>query len=263
VTIVRAVREYHEFFADELEHTMKGLGTKDRHLVRIMVMHSETDLRMIADAYFRKYKTALANRIHGDTGGNYRRLLLKLLDSSKEWCADFEARQRHLATQLLPMHHCISLHNPQFVQGLKDDLANHASYAFPPDISGQNAAAVYPTPGPTPQTAPMPLDPAHGKAQQGRSGRQPSQGRGQAAGVYPPPNSGAQPQAGGAGGAQAHAGVGAYPHAVGGPQAQAGGAGGAQPHAGGAQSGRKGPRKAEEHLQPHRVSLQTEENISL
>lgn len=105
VTIVRAVREPYEFFAEEFERTMKGAGTKDLHLIRLLVLHAETDLSMIADAYFAKYQRTLEARIHGDTSGNYRKLLLRVLHHSKNWCERFHAQQMHLQDRGQPVTH--------------------------------------------------------------------------------------------------------------------------------------------------------------
>ena len=46
------VRNTPEYFANRLVGTMKGIGTKDLDLIRIMVMRSEVDLSAINDAFF-------------------------------------------------------------------------------------------------------------------------------------------------------------------------------------------------------------------
>ena len=46
------MRDPAKFIAKELHDTMKGLGTRDRNLIRIIVMHLETDLKDIADAFY-------------------------------------------------------------------------------------------------------------------------------------------------------------------------------------------------------------------
>jgi annexin A6 len=99
VTIVRAVREPYDFFAEEFERTMKGAGTQDRNLIRLMVLHAETDLDKIAEAYFNKFQRTLEKRIQSDTSGNYRKLLLLVLHSSKNWCERFQDQQMHLRDQ--------------------------------------------------------------------------------------------------------------------------------------------------------------------
>lgn len=51
-TSVRVVRNPQDFMAQELYNTMKGPGTRDRNLIRIIVMHAEEDLKDIGDAFF-------------------------------------------------------------------------------------------------------------------------------------------------------------------------------------------------------------------
>lgn len=63
---------------------MKGLGTDDKKLISIMGNRSHQQLAEIAKVYKAKYKQSLASDIKGDTSGNYRKLLLGLLQTPKE-----------------------------------------------------------------------------------------------------------------------------------------------------------------------------------
>ena len=47
------------------------------------VEHSEVDLRWINDAFFKIFKKTLETTIRGDTSGNYRKLLLRVLDRAR------------------------------------------------------------------------------------------------------------------------------------------------------------------------------------
>lgn len=66
------------FFAERLHKAMKGAGTKDRTLIRIMVSRSEVDLLDIRAEYKQMYGRSLYSDITGDTSGDYRKILLKL-----------------------------------------------------------------------------------------------------------------------------------------------------------------------------------------
>lgn len=77
--IVMSAKNRPEFFADQLNSAMKGLGTKDSTLIRIVVSRSEIDLQDIKEVYLAKYKKTLATSISSDTSGDYKRLLLAIV----------------------------------------------------------------------------------------------------------------------------------------------------------------------------------------
>ncbi|KAG8435177.1 hypothetical protein GDO86_013211 [Hymenochirus boettgeri] len=66
------------FFAERLHHAMKGAGTDDSTLIRIVVTRSEIDLVQIKQAYVQMFQKSLSAAIHSDTSGDYRRLLLAI-----------------------------------------------------------------------------------------------------------------------------------------------------------------------------------------
>ncbi|OWR47241.1 annexin B13 [Danaus plexippus plexippus] len=77
--IVKVVRNKPLFFAERLHKSMKGLGTNDRQLIRIMVTRCEVDLGDIADMFQSKYGETLQSWIEGDCSGHYKKCLLGLL----------------------------------------------------------------------------------------------------------------------------------------------------------------------------------------
>jgi len=79
LAIVKAVTNRYEFFAEKLYHSMKGAGTDDRTLVRIVVSRCDFDLAEIKDVFAKKYNTTLAKMIEGDTSGDYKKILIKLV----------------------------------------------------------------------------------------------------------------------------------------------------------------------------------------
>jgi len=76
---LESVVNRHAFFAHRLNKSMKGLGTKDEDLVRIMVTRKPIDLWEIAEEYKTIFKTSLKEDIEGDTSGDYKNLLLQLI----------------------------------------------------------------------------------------------------------------------------------------------------------------------------------------
>lgn len=77
--IVRIVRNSPAFFAEKLYKSMKGLGTDDATLIRIIVTRSEVDLLDIKDEFAKLYHCSLAKFISDDTRGNYKKILLQLI----------------------------------------------------------------------------------------------------------------------------------------------------------------------------------------
>ncbi|OXB66972.1 hypothetical protein ASZ78_004636 [Callipepla squamata] len=67
------------FFAERLYHAMKGAGTNDSTLIRIIVSRSEIDLVQIKQKFTEMYQKPLATMVAGDTSGDYKRLLLAIV----------------------------------------------------------------------------------------------------------------------------------------------------------------------------------------
>lgn len=79
LALVKLVRDPTSYFADRLYSSMKGLGTDDNKLCRVVVSRCEIDMVEIKEAFLRSYGKSLAQFIKGDTSGNYRTLLLSLI----------------------------------------------------------------------------------------------------------------------------------------------------------------------------------------
>lgn len=77
--VVKAVRNRPAFFAEQAYHSMKGMGTDDTTLIRVIVSRSEVDLVQIKEEFLRMYQKTLATMIKGDTSGDYRKMLLKIV----------------------------------------------------------------------------------------------------------------------------------------------------------------------------------------
>lgn len=68
-----------EYFAEKLEKAMKGLGTDEGSLTRVIVSRSEIDLGNIKMIYEKKYGRPLAAAVKSETSGDFGRLLLELI----------------------------------------------------------------------------------------------------------------------------------------------------------------------------------------
>ncbi|XP_078522812.1 annexin A4 isoform X1 [Lissotriton helveticus] len=78
LAVVKCVKNRPAFFAERLYKSMKGLGTDDDALIRLMVSRCEIDMLEIRSEFKKMYGKSLHSFIKGDTSGDYRKVLLKL-----------------------------------------------------------------------------------------------------------------------------------------------------------------------------------------
>jgi len=67
------------YTCDRLMASMKGLGTDDRELVRLLAHRPKAEIEAIKAAFEVKFKKSLARWIKGDTSGYYRKALLSYI----------------------------------------------------------------------------------------------------------------------------------------------------------------------------------------
>ncbi|XP_044150831.1 annexin A13 [Bufo gargarizans] len=79
LTIVQCTKDCQGYFAKKLNKAMKGAGTDEDALIRILVTRAEIDLETIKQKYQELYKKSLAEAIKSDTSGDFGRLLVALL----------------------------------------------------------------------------------------------------------------------------------------------------------------------------------------
>ncbi|KAG9273662.1 annexin A13-like [Astyanax mexicanus] len=79
ITLVRCAKNPQLYFARRLNAAMKGAGTDEDTLIRIIVGRSEVDLETIKDMYLEKYDVTLKDALSADCGGDFKRLLLAIL----------------------------------------------------------------------------------------------------------------------------------------------------------------------------------------
>ncbi|MCO5587366.1 hypothetical protein L7F22_041315 [Adiantum nelumboides] len=81
--IVKCVHFPAKYFAKVLYKSMKGMGTDDATLIRIVVTRAEIDMQYIKAEFVRKYHNCLDDMISSDTSGSYKKFLLALIGSNK------------------------------------------------------------------------------------------------------------------------------------------------------------------------------------
>uniref|UniRef100_F1L7E0 Annexin n=1 Tax=Ascaris suum TaxID=6253 RepID=F1L7E0_ASCSU len=82
LTLVECIQNTPKFFAERIHHAMKGLGTNDSELIRIIVSRSECDLALIRDAYPIEYEKSLVDAIRSECSGAYRDCLIAIVEGN-------------------------------------------------------------------------------------------------------------------------------------------------------------------------------------
>ena len=90
LAVVYAVISPSEFFATKINKAVKGLGTNDKLLIRILVTRCEIDMPYIKQYYKQLFKKDMVEDIKGDTSGEYRKLLVKLANWNNLICSKGE-----------------------------------------------------------------------------------------------------------------------------------------------------------------------------
>ncbi|KAM9315057.1 annexin A5b isoform 2-T2 [Pholidichthys leucotaenia] len=78
LAVVKCARSVPAYFAETLYYAMKGAGTDDNTLIRVMVSRSEVDMLDIRAEFRKMFASSLHSKIKGDTSGDYRKALLLL-----------------------------------------------------------------------------------------------------------------------------------------------------------------------------------------
>uniref|UniRef100_A0A7N8XMG5 Annexin n=1 Tax=Mastacembelus armatus TaxID=205130 RepID=A0A7N8XMG5_9TELE len=78
IALVRVAKNPQLYFARRLNKAMKGAGTDEDTLIRIIVCRSEYDLETIKDMYLEKYDVSLKDALKNECSGDFKRLLLAI-----------------------------------------------------------------------------------------------------------------------------------------------------------------------------------------
>ncbi|XP_030648592.1 annexin A6 isoform X2 [Chanos chanos] len=100
LAVVQCIRSVPMFFAKRLYKSMKGLGTDDGTLIRIMISRSEIDMLDIRECFRLRYEKSLYNMIQDDTSGEYKRTLLKLCGGDDDLAGEFFPEAAQLAYKM-------------------------------------------------------------------------------------------------------------------------------------------------------------------
>lgn len=77
--VTKCVSNPARFFAKSLYRSMKGLGTDNDTLIRVVTTRAEIDMVDIKSEFLSKYKVSLDRMVASDTSGNYKQFLLAIM----------------------------------------------------------------------------------------------------------------------------------------------------------------------------------------
>lgn len=78
LAIIECARNRQKFFAKQLYKSMKGAGTNDAALIRLMISRSEIDLEDVKQLFEIEYEQTLEDFIRDDCSGDYKLMLVEL-----------------------------------------------------------------------------------------------------------------------------------------------------------------------------------------
>lgn len=82
LTVLDGVLNIAEYYAKRINKSVKGLGTSDRKLIRALVSRDELDIPEISECYKNLFQKNMEDDIKGDTSGDYRRVLLAIVNGT-------------------------------------------------------------------------------------------------------------------------------------------------------------------------------------
>ncbi|KAK3091422.1 hypothetical protein FSP39_019774 [Pinctada imbricata] len=82
LALVEVARNKPRYFAKCLRRACEGWGTHDADLIRIIATRSEDDLQEIKEEYQQLYEKSLEEEVESECGGDYKRLLLKVVQGN-------------------------------------------------------------------------------------------------------------------------------------------------------------------------------------
>ena len=77
-TILQVLANPPEYFAHELKKAIKGWGTNDKLLIRVIISRNEIDMHLIKKAYQEFYGRSMIEDIANDITGDYSNIIMEL-----------------------------------------------------------------------------------------------------------------------------------------------------------------------------------------
>ncbi|XP_019451035.1 PREDICTED: annexin-like protein RJ4 [Lupinus angustifolius] len=78
-TAIRITTDHVKYYEKVLRHAIKGVGTDEDAVTRVIVSRAEIDLGVISEAYYKRNSVLLEDAVASDTSGDFKHFLLTLL----------------------------------------------------------------------------------------------------------------------------------------------------------------------------------------
>ncbi|KAL9421088.1 hypothetical protein AB3S75_038616 [Citrus x aurantiifolia] len=78
-TAIRCINNSNKYFEKIIRNAIKGAGTDEDALTRVIVTRAEKDLKVIKEVYYKRNSVTLEQAVAKDTSGDYNAFLLTLL----------------------------------------------------------------------------------------------------------------------------------------------------------------------------------------
>ncbi|MED6141304.1 hypothetical protein PIB30_102062 [Stylosanthes scabra] len=76
---IRCIQDHKKYYEKVLRNAMKGAGTNEEALTRVIVTRAEKDLNEIKEIYYKRNSVHLEHSVAKETSGDYKKFLLTLL----------------------------------------------------------------------------------------------------------------------------------------------------------------------------------------
>lgn len=76
---IKCLTKPEKYFEKVLRLAMKGMGTNEESLTRVVATRAEVDMELIKERYYQRNNMPLDRAISDDTSGDYERMLLALI----------------------------------------------------------------------------------------------------------------------------------------------------------------------------------------
>lgn len=81
---IKCLTSPERYYEKTLRLAIKGLGTDENALTRVIVTQAEANMQRIKEEYYKRNSVSLEEAILGDTSGDYKKVLLALIRDTKE-----------------------------------------------------------------------------------------------------------------------------------------------------------------------------------
>jgi hypothetical protein len=122
--------------AEAIHKAVQGMGTDEKAINQVLGHRTKEQIQELAKAYEQHYKTSLLSDIKGDTSGNYKRLLVSLINTPVQNKKELILRatkglgttEKYLIDVLAPSsnHEIIELYqsDPKIIHAIIDDVSS-------------------------------------------------------------------------------------------------------------------------------------------